>query len=231
MRQRGIIALGGSLSVVAAAILVGRDRWRRALRELDRRSGLFAPHGSRLYSRLAPHLLRPLYRRIADDVGLVHAEGTVLDVGTGPGLLALEIARRQPRLTVLGMDLSPAMVAIARANAEGAGLGDRVHFETGDVAALPYGDASVDLVVSSLSLHHWPRLTQALRDIHRVLRPGGSAWLYDVPSYSLREFQGAVAQTPFGGQPVERTSVQAGPLGLPLVVRFALTKTRPDHGA
>ena len=48
MRQRGIIALGGSLSVVAAAILVGRDRWRRALRELDRRSSLFAPHGSRL---------------------------------------------------------------------------------------------------------------------------------------------------------------------------------------
>lgn len=49
-----------------------------------------------------------------------------------------------------------------------------------DVADLPYPDGSVALVVSSLSLHHWPDPQAGLAEIHRILRPGGQAWLYDV---------------------------------------------------
>lgn len=129
MRRRGIITVGGSLAAVAAAVLAGGDRWRHLARELDRRSGLFTPHGSRLYNRLAPRLLTPLYRRVADDVAAARAAGAVLDVGSGPGDLALELAQRQPCLTVMGLDLAPEMVTIARANAKRAGLGERVRFE------------------------------------------------------------------------------------------------------
>src|SRR4051812_26517557 len=122
MRRRGIIAVGGGLTIAVAAALVGGDRWRRLARDLDQHSSLFSLRGSRLYGRVAPRIFRGFYRRVADDVASVLDEGTVLDVGTGPGVLALEIARRQPALTVRGVDLSSEMVAIARANAERDGL-------------------------------------------------------------------------------------------------------------
>ena len=54
-----------------------------------------------------------------------------------------------------------------------------LRFEVGDVAALPFADNSVDLVVSTLSLHHWDDPAAGLNEIVRVLAPGGHAWIYD----------------------------------------------------
>ncbi len=80
-----------------------------------------------------------------------------------------------------GLDLDPAMIERARANAERARLGAPIpRFEQGDVAALPFGDASFDLVVSTLSLHHWDDPTAGLREIGRVLRSGGRALIWDL---------------------------------------------------
>jgi hypothetical protein len=66
MRRRGIIAVGGGLTVAVAAALVGGDRWRRLARELDQRSSPFSPRGSGLYGRVAPRILRGFYRRVTD---------------------------------------------------------------------------------------------------------------------------------------------------------------------
>jgi SAM-dependent methyltransferase len=54
-----------------------------------------------------------------------------------------------------------------------------LRFRVGDVAALPFADNSVDLVVSTLSLHHWDDPAAGLNEIVRVLGPGGQAWIYD----------------------------------------------------
>ncbi|WP_051275063.1 class I SAM-dependent methyltransferase [Cellulomonas sp. URHD0024] len=129
------------------------------------------------YERSAGRVAGRLHARAARDVaqlGLA-AGARVLDVGTGPGLLPRLIADACPELQVDAVDLAPEMIARAQAVA-----GDRIAFAVADVCALPFPDATFDVVVSTISLHHWDDPPTALREVRRVLRPGGRAWIYDV---------------------------------------------------
>jgi ubiquinone/menaquinone biosynthesis C-methylase UbiE len=135
------------------------------------------------YDRGPGRLARPLYRRIAADVaGAGLPEGAVvLDIGTGPGRVPLLVARRCPGLVVEGVDLSAEMIERAtRTAAEAGASAGRLTYRVADVRTLPHADGSVDLVVSSLSLHHWVDVPAGLAEIRRVLRPGAEAWIYDV---------------------------------------------------
>lgn len=142
----------------------------------DARSTMFglAAHAE-LYHRLTHRVFGPLHRRIVADVTTAAPAGMsrVLDVGTGPGRVPLAIARAVPQLRLDGVDLSPAMVAAARRACTAAGLTGRVAFEVADVAGLPYPDASFDLIISSLSLHHGTDPTAGIRELRRVLAPTG----------------------------------------------------------
>jgi ubiquinone/menaquinone biosynthesis C-methylase UbiE len=133
------------------------------------------------YESWAGLLARPLYRRVVADVAAARLPvgASVLDVGTGPGRVPRMIAERCPQLSVTGIDLSPEMIARATAVAARGPAGHSVSFQVADVAALPFGDESVDLVVSSISMHHWADPAAGLRDVARVLRPGAQAWIYD----------------------------------------------------
>jgi SAM-dependent methyltransferase len=100
----------------------------------------------------------------------------ILDVGTGTGLLALEAIRRWPTTTVVGLDGSSGMLAIAAARAETElRPGDRRRLElvAGHAARLPFPDETFDLVVSSFVLQLVPVRKRALAEALRVLRPGG----------------------------------------------------------
>jgi SAM-dependent methyltransferase len=133
------------------------------------------------YDALSRLLFGSFFEPIAADIAAVAPAGArVLEVGCGPGHLALRLAR-QHGLDVTGLDLDPAMIERARANADRAGDGDgrRPAFYVGDVAALPFADGAFDLVVSTLSLHHWADPTAGLAEIGRVLRPGGRALIWD----------------------------------------------------
>ena len=81
-----------------------------------------------------------------------------------------------------GLDLDPAMIARARANADRPGNGDqrRPLFLVGDAASLAFPDGSFDLVISTLSMHHWADPAAGLTEIGRVLRPGGRALIWDL---------------------------------------------------
>ncbi len=107
----------------------------------------------------------------------------MLEIGPGPGGLAVELARRHAGLRLTGLDVDGAMVERAAARARREGLADRIVFVVGDVAALPYPDASFDLVTSSFSVHHWPDAAAGFAEIRRVLRPGGRAIVYDLPDH------------------------------------------------
>ncbi len=134
---------------------------------------------ARAYDLVSGVLARPLYRRVVTDVTKVAlpAGSVVLDVGTGPGRVARLIAGACPKVEVEGVDLSPEM--IARATSTALTTSASVHFQVGDVVTLPFADGSVDLVVSTLSLHHWDDPAAGLDEIVRVLAPGGQAWIYD----------------------------------------------------
>jgi ubiquinone/menaquinone biosynthesis C-methylase UbiE len=182
--------------------------------------GLF-DHADR-YDRVASRLARPLYERVAADVaaaGLGPAD-RVLDVGTGPGRVPILIAEALPGRRIDGLDLSAAMIERARENARAAGVADRVTFTAGDVADLPYPDATFDLIVSSISQHHWPDADAGLRELRRVLRPGGRVWIYDF-RFSLRRAE-AAARAAFPGHPVRREPLRGGPLQLRFTGRLVV---------
>jgi ubiquinone/menaquinone biosynthesis C-methylase UbiE len=106
--------------------------------------------------------------------------GRAIDIGCGDGGLVVALARRHPGLKVVGLDLSKEMLDLARSRARKAGLGDRVTFKIGNAESIPYSAESFDLVVSTLSLHHWCTPNKVLDEIARILRPEGKCVLADM---------------------------------------------------
>lgn len=145
--------------------------------------------GARVYSLIARKSppLRDLCLEVAEEVTSRLNSGRILDVGTGPAYLPVEIAKRAPNLEIVGIDLSPAMVAIATKNAEKRGVSDRVRVQRANAADLPFEDGYFDLVVSTLSLHHWLRPSECLKEINRVLKENGEAWIYDARRDTTKE--------------------------------------------
>jgi ubiquinone/menaquinone biosynthesis C-methylase UbiE len=107
---------------------------------------------------------------------LVPAQGAVLEVAPGPGFLAIELAKRG--LRVSAVDISKTFVDLARVNAAAAGVA--VRFEEGNAAALPMSDASQDFVVCRAAFKNFAQPAEALCEMRRVLRPGGTALLIDM---------------------------------------------------
>ncbi len=205
-------------------------RENSSLRQSNHGDFLFYGWGSHIYDVVMVRLTRRLYQRVIGDIAPVLSEGKVLDAGTGPGTLARNIARSLPRLRVYGIDLSEDMIRLAREHAKREQLEERVHFDIGNIAHMPYPDQSFDLVVSTISMHHWYEIEQPLRDLHRVLRPGGRLWIYDFRLVKVQTVEKALANTPFVGTPLEHTLVRTGFFPFALYSRFALQKTGSgDH--
>lgn len=144
---------------------------------------------------------RRFYLRIARDVArLAPRDGYVLDVGTGPGALLLEIAQARPDVRATGVDVEPAMVRIAERDVDAAGLSGRVTVKVADVANLPLDSGSVDVAVATLTAHHWPDVPAAVRELVRVLRPGGTLLVVDFGSVVHEPLVAALAAAAPGAQ-------------------------------
>lgn len=134
---------------------------------------------ARLYDRIARSAVETYYEGVAESVVAHKNDGTVLDVGTGPGYLPIEIAKRAPLIRVVGIDSSKELVRIARLNAERAGVGDRVRVVKCDANRLDFDDDSFDLVISTGSLHAWKNPVLVIDECFRILKGGCEAWLLD----------------------------------------------------
>jgi len=110
---------------------------------------------------------------LIDGMQAVAPQGSVLDIGCGTGRLLRTAALRWPGARLFGVDPAERMIS------EAARLGPDVAFQVAGAEGLPFPDRSMDLVVSSLSFHHWADQSQGLREIQRVLRPGGAFALAD----------------------------------------------------
>lgn len=139
----------------------------------------------------------------------------------------MRLAKNAPGLMVTGVDISPDMIERATRRARAEGVADRVVFRVGDALALPFPDQEFDLVLSTLSLHHWARPAQGLREAFRVLKPGGEACIYDIASWlQLITHHGAdvaraMAESPFAR---ETEDTVRWPDAIPSIVRVCLRK-------
>jgi arsenite methyltransferase len=129
-----------------------------------------------------PHAIAPI------DVSAV-----VLDIGCGAGTDLLLAGRRiGPQGRAIGVDMTAAMRDRAMAGADAAGL-TNIEVHDGDAARLPVGDATVDIVISNGVLNLVPDKPAAVREIARVLKPGGRAQIADIvigevlPESALRD--------------------------------------------
>jgi demethylmenaquinone methyltransferase/2-methoxy-6-polyprenyl-1,4-benzoquinol methylase len=116
-------------------------------------------------------------RRVVRSLGIAKGElgehPRVLDVATGTGDLAIEIARACPGASVIGLDPSPGMLAIAQQKLAKRGLADRVSLVEGDAQALPQKNCEVDAATIAFGIRNVPDRALGLRELARVVRPGG----------------------------------------------------------
>jgi phosphoethanolamine N-methyltransferase len=115
-------------------------------------------------------------------LGGINTQGKrILDIGSGLGAIAVELAANYGAARVTGIDVEPHLVAHSRERAAKAGVADRVSFETVTPGPLPFADASFDIVVTKDAIIHIPDKAAFYQDVRRVLQPGGvfagSDWL------------------------------------------------------
>ena len=140
----------------------------------------------------------PIAEQIVADYGLAEmTEGIGIDLGSGPGSLIFELCRRT-RLHWVNADVNPHFFPHFFATAEAQGLGHRVSAVFADAQALPFRDNYADIIVSRGSYHFWDDMGLGFKEILRVLKPGGVAYIgrgfaRDMPveiARSIRDRQG-----------------------------------------
>ncbi len=144
---------------------VGREREDPVLTEYARLAGQY----DRRWSFYVDATTRETLKRLCS-----HPGDALLDVGCGTGTFLQALASAFPSAKLTGVDPSPAMLDIARAK-----LGPAAELKPGRAESLPFLDETFDVVVSTSTFHYLRRPGKALREIARVLKPGGEIVITD----------------------------------------------------
>ena len=146
---------------------------------------LFAPLGETYdrYARLLSFGQDPHWRSFLVERIEAGPDATVLDVACGTAAVSIELVRRYA-CQVVGVDQSAEMLAAGRARVEAAGLADRIDLQEGRAEALPFEDASFDALTFTYLLRYVDDPTATMKELARVVRPGGRIVMLDffVPS-------------------------------------------------
>ena len=133
--------------------------------------------GARLYDRFLN--VEPIQARIpeiAHDLVPRTEGGKLLDVGTGPGRLLVEINRLNPDLDLFGLDISASMIKVARNNLQNI----PANLQVGSIQHTNYDSNFFSIVTCSGSFYLWDYPEESIEEIYRILKEGQSAYLFEV---------------------------------------------------
>jgi ubiquinone/menaquinone biosynthesis C-methylase UbiE len=135
----------------------------------------------RTYDEHAKRFMMPIYHDLVCKMVKRKTRGErILDIGTGSGLLAIELAKDfNPEAHITGIDMSEDILKIAQRNVEMSGLSNHIDFKVLSAAATSFPDGSFDIVVSNASLHHWFDPQAVFREIKRITVSGGFCLIRD----------------------------------------------------
>jgi len=132
------------------------------------------------------------YRRLAEKVVSLFEGGKLLEIGPGPAYVSIEIAKRLPKVEIIGLEISDTMIEIAKKNAKEHEVSEKITLKKGDASKMPLEDSEFDFVITSGSLHHWKKPIEVINEISRLLKPGCKAFISDLrkdaPERNIKEF-------------------------------------------
>jgi ubiquinone/menaquinone biosynthesis C-methylase UbiE len=132
---------------------------------------------ARLYDNLTSVKgVNKAFEEIAEFIGSRLKQGKLLDVGTGPGRLLLEINRKNPRLDLSGLDISESMLEVAKQNLS---YIKNLDLQIGNIVKTTYPDNFFDCIVSSGSFYNWDKPAEGLNEILRILKSGQTAYIFE----------------------------------------------------
>jgi ubiquinone/menaquinone biosynthesis C-methylase UbiE len=184
------------------------------------------------YARQTAHDSEEFERTARRIAAHLNPDSRVLEIAPGPGYLAIELAKLTGE-RVTGLDISRTFVRIAAENARKAGA--RVDFEHGDAADLPFPDNQFDFIVCRAAFKNFAQPLAALDEMHRVLKPGGTALIIDLrKDFSPRAIndyvrnRGAIIRLTFNTMLKRRAYTKEGMTELVSQSRFEQSETRLD---
>jgi ubiquinone/menaquinone biosynthesis C-methylase UbiE len=126
------------------------------------------------------------FEEIAHFIGDILTEGNVLDIGTGPGRLLSNISKQAPKLKLFGVDISKAMIDLAKQNLSSV---PDVDLRVGNINQTDFQDKFFDCIVSTGSFYNWDNPIQGLNEIFRILKPNSTAYIFDsYKDFDKKEF-------------------------------------------
>jgi ubiquinone/menaquinone biosynthesis C-methylase UbiE len=143
------------------------------------------------------------FEEIAEFICTIIKEGRLLDVGTGPGRLLLEINIKNSQIELYGLDISASMLEVAKQN-----LGNikNVDLRTGSINHTDYPDSFFDCIVSTGSFYNWDNPVEGINEIFRILKSGNSAFIFDShKNYDRTILQSRLKENLKGYNPLRKT--------------------------
>jgi ubiquinone/menaquinone biosynthesis C-methylase UbiE len=132
---------------------------------------------ARLYDNLTSvRGVNKTFEDISEYITSFLKQGRLLDIGTGPGRLLLEINKKIPKLDLFGLDISSSMLDIAKHNLKSI---ESIDLRVGNIVQTDYTDNFFDCIVSSGSFYNWDRPVDGLNEIYRILQSGKTAFIFE----------------------------------------------------